>query len=422
MTIKLYDTNPYDRSFNAVVQTCGKAGLSGAGDDAPVLFAVTLDQTLFFPEEGGQSPDTGVLTPRLSNANKPSVSVLDVQIEGEEIIHYCDRPIEPGSEITGRIDWDHRFDKMQQHTGEHIVSGLVNKYYGYSNVGFHLSNDTVTMDYDRELTAEQISRLELLANQAIWENLPVTAWYPPAEELKTLRYRSKIDLAEGVRLVKIDGVDLCACCAPHVSSTAQVGLLKIVDYRRYKGGMRLWIKCGGRALEDYGMLHDQTAAISAELSAPRDALLEPVVRAGREIEALKTELAAANAALLQSKILSIPSDQQDVTLFEPGMNDVKILRDALNELAAARSGYCCVFFDCSISESEVQTERAAADRSAAPVWRYICASTGSDCRAWNEDLKKAFTVRGGGKESMVQGSVTASQEDLSAWLSSRDKE
>ena len=393
MTVKLYDSKPYDHTFEATVQTCQKAG-----DGENGLYAVTLDQTLFFPEEGGQTPDTGVLKPCLPNAVDPC-RVTDVRIEGGEIIHYCDKPLEPGTPVEGKIDWTHRFDNMQQHTGEHIVSGLVNQYFGFNNVGFHLSNETVTMDYDHELTPEEINRLELLANEAIWKNCPVTAWYPSPDELASLDYRSKIDLDAGVRLVRIDGVDLCACCAPHVSGTAQVGLLKIIDFRRYKGGMRLWIKCGGRALADYRMLHDQAGAISDEFSAPRDALLEPVQKAKQDLDALKAELARVHASLLQNTIKSIPDDQRHAVLFEPEMNDTKALRDALNELAEKRDGYCAAFYDRQGN-----------------VWRYLCAAAGSDCRIWNEELKKAFPVRGGGKEGMVQGSVEADEDALSSWF------
>lgn len=402
MTVKLYDQKPYDRTFTAVVQSCQKADRPG-----DVLFALTLDQTLFFPEEGGQSPDTGVLTPQVSTSNKPSVSVLDVQISGDEIIHFCDRPVEPGSKVTGKINWAHRFDNMQQHTGEHIVSGLVNKYYGFNNVGFHLSNETCTMDYDKELTPEQIEKLETLANQAIWDDLPVTAWYPPADELAALSYRSKIDLAEGVRLVKIKGVDLCACCAPHVSSTAQVGLLKIVDFRRYKGGMRLWIKCGSRALADYRMLHDQSAAVSAALSAPRDGLLDPVCKNKAEIEQLKTSLNETNQTILQERISRIPADQMHVCLMEPAMADDKAIREALNSLTETHSGYCAAFFNMQAAET---------DDTGAATWRYICASSEADCRTFNDQMKDAFPVRGGGKNDMVQGSVTADEAALTEWF------
>ena len=322
-----------------------------------------------------------------------------MQLKGDEIVHYCDRPIEPGSAVTGKIDWAHRFDNMQQHTGEHIISGLVNKHFGFNNVGFHLSNETVTMDYDHELTPEQIDRLEMLANEAIWNNCPVTAWYPSPDELASLHYRSKIDLDAGVRLVRIDGVDLCACCAPHVSTTAQVGLLKITDYRRYKGGMRLWIKCGGRALADYRMLHDQAGALSEEFSSPRDALLEPVQKIKQDLESAKSELAKAHASLLQNTIKSIPDDQPHIILLEPEIGDTKALRDALHELAEKRGGYCAAFYG-----RQDQT------------WRYLCAGTGSDCRIWNEELKKAFPVRGGGREGMVQGSVEADEAALSAWF------
>ena len=405
MTIKLYDTNPYDRTFTAVIRSCRKAESAGGAETGEVRYAVTLDQTLFFPEEGGQTPDTGVLTPLDSRASKPSAAVLDVQIEGDEIVHYCSIPLEPGSSVTGRIDWDHRFDNMQQHTGEHIVSGLARKYYQLTNVGFHLSNDTVTMDYDGELTAEQIEKLESCANRAIWENHTVTAWYPPADELASLDYRSKIDLADGVRLVRIEGVDLCACCAPHVRTTGEVGLLKIIDYRRYKGGMRLWIVCGGRALADYRMLHEQSAGISFDLSAPRDQLDSAVKARLREIEALKTAHAEAGAALLAARISAVPDDQKHAVLFEDSISDDRTIRDALNELASGRTGYCAAFYN----------PQGAADGSGPSAWRYICASTGSDCRTFNSLLKESFEVRGGGKEGMVQGSVTADRAELEAW-------
>lgn len=405
MTVKLYDERPYETRFAATVTSCEKADdKAGSG----TRYGIVLDQTLFFPEEGGQTPDLGVLTPRLSNASKPVVTVLDVQIKGDEIIHYCDQPLDPGTEITGEIDWARRFDNMQQHTGEHIVSGLVHKYFGYENVGFHLSEETVTMDYDGELSPEQIGKLEQLANEAVWADHKVTTRYPEAAELATLDYRSKLDLTEGVRLVEIEGIDLCACCAPHVSSTAQVGLLKIVDYRRYKGGMRLWIVCGKRALGDYGVLHEQALALSGELSSPRDALTEPVRALMNEIDTQKASIHSLSAALLSAKLREIPADQKNVVLFDREIADEKALRDAANDLAATRDGYCAVFFAPS------------SDTSGAITWRYICASTGSDCRAWNEALKGSFPVRGGGKEGMVQGSVTADEATLQIWFENQE--
>ena len=385
MTVKLYDTNPYETKFTAQVISC---------EPAADRYAVVLDRTLFFPEEGGQTPDHGVLTYR-----NETIIVADVQIRSDEIIHYCDKPVDARSEVTGEIDWARRFDNMQQHTGEHIVSGLVHTLCGYNNVGFHLSEETVTMDYDGELSAEQIERIETLANQAIWEDHTVTVRYPEPAELAALDYRSKLDLTQGVRLVNIDGIDLCACCAPHVSGTAQVGLLKIIDYRRYKGGMRLWVKCGGRALADYRTLHEQALAVSGELSSPRESLADPLRALKEELESRKQAIGSLSASLLTARIREIPADQMNVVLFENDIDNDKALRDAANELAASRRGFCAVFF-------------APDDTS----WRYICASTGSDCRTWNEELKKAFPVRGGGQAGMVRGSVTAGEDELRAWF------
>ena len=163
--------------------------------------------------------------------------------------------------------------------------------------------------------------------------------------------------------------------------------------------MRLWIKCGGRALADYRMLHEQAGTISEEFSAPRDALLEPVQKVKGELEAAKAELARTHASLLQNTIKSIPDDQPHAVLFEPDMDDAKALRDALNELAEKRGGYCAAFYDRQGS-----------------TWRYLCGATGSDCRIWNEELNKAFPVRGGGREGMVQGSVEADEAALSSWF------
>ena len=402
MTVKLYDERPYETKFSATVVSCAKP--SAAGSEASTRYAVVLDRTLFFPEEGGQTPDLGVLTPRLSTASKPTVTGLDVQIEGGEIVHYCTQPLDPGTEVTGKIDWARRFDHMQQHTGEHIVSGLVHKYFGYENVGFHLSEDTVTMDYDDELSPEQIDRIEGLANKAIWEDHAVTARYPDTAGLSDLNYRSKLDLTEGVRLVEIEGIDLCTCCAPHVSSTAQVGLLKVVDYRRYKGGMRLWIVCGGRALADYRTLHDQALSLSGELSSPRESLTEPVRALKNEIDAQKLALHELSASLLSARIREIPADQNSIILFEREIDDDKALRDAVNRLTETHDGCCAVFF----APSE--------DAAGTTTWRYICASKTSDCRVWNEALKNAFPVRGGGRDNMVQGSVTAGEQDLRRWF------
>ena len=236
MTRKLYDENSHLSSFDAAVRSC-----------VPVhdLWQIVLDQTAFFPEGGGQGADTGMLN---------AARVLDVQEMGGEIVHITDTPLTPGEMVHGKLDWEKRFRRMQEHSGEHIISGLVHKLYGYRNVGFHLGDETVTMDYDGELTREQLSELEWLANEAVWKNVPITAVYPPEDVLQTIEYRSKLELTENVRIVTIEGYDVCACCAPHVSHTGEIGAIKIIDSMRHRGGVRLTILCGVDALRQYRML------------------------------------------------------------------------------------------------------------------------------------------------------------------------
>ena len=223
-TRKLYYESAYTRQFAARVLSCEKA--DGG-------WAVSLDATAFFPEEGGQSADTGTLG---------GTMVLDVRERDGVVTHLTDAPLPVGETVEGELDWAARFRKMQDHSGEHIVSGLVHARFGYDNVGFHLGTDGMTVDFSGELTRLQLDEIEDAANAVVWADKPVAACFPSAEELKTLDYRSKLDLTENVRLVTIPGVDVCACCAPHVSSTGQIGVIKLLDFMRHRGGTRIWIR------------------------------------------------------------------------------------------------------------------------------------------------------------------------------------
>ena len=232
-------------------------------------YRILLDATAFFPEEGGQSADKGTLN---------GLPVLDVQIKDVLIYHYLEQPLEPGTSVTGHVDWKQRFDFMQQHSGEHIVSGLVHERFGYNNVGFHLSLNEVTLDFDGELTPAQIQEIELRANEIIYQNLPVEISYPSKEELATLSYRSKIEIAGQVRIVTIPGVDVCACCAPHVAHTGEIGMIKITNCQSHRGGVRLNILCGARALADYNKKQDSVTAVSVALSAKQDLIADAVLK------------------------------------------------------------------------------------------------------------------------------------------------
>ena len=237
-TEKLYYEDPYCTAFTGRVLSCEK---SKAG------WSVVLDRTAFYPEGGGQPADRGTLG---------GVRVTDVQEQDGVILHTCDGPVEPGADAEGSVDWARRFDHMQQHSGEHILSGLLCALYDCSNVGFHLGADTVTIDYDRVLTEEQVLEAERRANAVIWRDTPAEITFPSHEELERLHYRSKKELTGQVRIVAFPGADCCACCGTHVRSAGQVGLVKLLTCQKFRDGVRIEMAAGGRALRpDAGVVY-----------------------------------------------------------------------------------------------------------------------------------------------------------------------
>ena len=241
MTEKLYDKDAYASEFIASV-----VGIEKNADGKTII---ELDKTLFFPLEGGQNPDTGVLT----DASGKEYNVIDVKIKDDVITHYIegDCNLKAGDTVTGKIDFNHRFDLMQHHSGEHIFSGITYGKYGYNNVGFHLTEEICTIDVGGPLKEDEIKELEYLTNKAISENVPIITGYPSPEEIAKLEYRSKKEVKGPLRIVEVKGYDVCACCAPHVRSTGEVGSFHIVKYENYKGGVRLTVKCGLRAVREY---------------------------------------------------------------------------------------------------------------------------------------------------------------------------
>ena len=311
MTSKLYEEDSHLREFSARVLDCRKEGDG---------WAVILDRTAFFPEGGGQAGDRGELE---------NVRVLDTRIRDGEILHLTDGPLEPGKTVAGRLDWDLRFRRMQDHSGEHIVSGLVYQKYGYNNVGFHLGDGEVTLDFSGELTGPQLEEIELLANRAVTENLPVQTWYPDGEELAVTEYRSKLDLTENVRLVRIPGIDTCACCAPHVKRTGEIGLIKILDFMRHRGGVRVHILCGMDALADYGARYRATREISGLLSAKQLETPAAVRHTLEELDAAKRQLGEERLRRALEKAAALEPTEGNICLFFPEM-DMRALRELVN--------------------------------------------------------------------------------------------
>lgn len=379
-TINLYDADAYAVEFEAEVLDCQQQG---------DRYQVVLDQTLFFPEQGGQSPDQGSIQ---------GIEVVDVQMKDDVIYHTMVAPLTLGAKVSGKIDWKHRFNNMQQHSGEHIFSGTVNKLYGYNNVGFHLSDQIVTMDFDGKLTEEQIDDIELRVNQAIAENVPITIRFPSKEELEKLEYRSKIEIEGQVRIVTVEGYDVCACCAPHVKRTGEIGMLKVMSIQNYKGGVRVSILCGFRALAAFREKAKVISDLMDIFTCGQDNIVENVEKQRALGQTLKGKLNETVSALMECKIAEIPADQKSVLLFESD-GDLNVLRRTLNKLVEDHDGVCAIF--------------VGQDGS----YNYILGSKNQDCKEIATLLREKLSAKGGGSSQMIQGSVAASRADLEETLS-----
>ena len=374
MTEKLYDKDSHIREFSATVLNCEKSGEN---------YAVILNKTAFFPEGGGQESDRG---------NIGGAAVLDVQIADDEIIHYTDRPLNIGGEYACNLNWDRRFRNMQNHSGEHIVSGIVHKLYGLNNVGFHLGAE-MTVDFDGALSREQLLEVERLANRAAWENVPIRAYYPDEKELKTLDYRSKLELTENVRIVDIEGYDLCACCAPHVKRTGEIGFIKILDFFKNKGGVRVFIKCGRDALGDYNDKYFNVQKISNLLSVKQNEAAAAVDRLSEENRELKFEISNLKKRLITEKTKNFSPKSEKTAVFEESL-DIKELQLFADGLYKKSGGIRGVFsggdgeYSFAICGGEAQLE------------------------IFFKELKETFNVRGGGRNGMVQGTVKGKRAEM----------
>lgn len=376
MTEKLFYEDSHIKTFSAIVKACEKVG---------DYYEAVLNRTAFFPEGGGQYADTGLLN---------QVKVLDVQEKEGEIYHKLEAPIEVGTTVIGEIDWDERFSKMQQHSGEHIVSGLINANYGYDNVGFHMGKDAITMDFNGVLTKEQIKEIETKANKAVSENLEIKVLYPSTEELEGIKYRSKIEIEGQVRIVQIPGYDSCACCAPHVKRTGEIGFIKLIGVQNYKGGVRVSMLCGFRAIADYSEKCESVKKISVMLSARECEVADEVLKLKEELEYQKRHLAELQQQILQIKADSVAEGQECVVLFEEAISG-NAPREMVNLLLEKGIGVAAVF---------------AGDENVG--YRYVIGSRTQDVRIISKALNTRFNGKGGGKAEMVQGSLTGLEQEI----------
>ena len=369
MTIKLYDIDSHLSEFSATVISCENA-------------VAVLDKTAFFPEGGGQTSDTGYID---------GVKVNDVQIKDGVIYHYLEKDIEIGKAVNCVLDWEERFRKMQNHSGEHIISGIVHSLYGYDNVGFHLSKTEMTMDFSGMLTRTDLEKIELLANKAVWENVKFNCYYP--ENLENLEYRSKLDLTEDVRIVEIENYDRCACCAPHVNTSAEIGIIKILDFEKNKGGVRLWVKCGADALADYNLKYQSGLKISSLLCTEQGNIATAVERLVKNEGDLKFKITDLKRRLIAEKVKAFSDDSSITAEFESDM-DIKELQLYADALYKKAGGIRAVF---SGKENE-----------------YFFAIVGDEAPLQElfKQMKNNLNIRGGGRGSMVQGTVFAERSEI----------
>ena len=376
MTNRLFDFDGYCLSFTAKVLECE------AQEDG---FAVVLDATAFAPEGGGQRSDIGFLD---------GVEVVDAWMRDGVIYHRTKTPLAVGKIVLGQVDRARRIRHIQNHTGEHIVSGLFHNHYGFNNVGFHLGSEDVTLDLDGTVDESMLRAIEREANEIVVSNVAVQVAYPDAETLASLSYRAKLDLTEDVRIVTIEGVDACACCAPHVNRTGEIGMIKLISAMRYKGGTRIHMKCGFDALEEFNAEYARAVAISNRISLPRERIAEGV-------DKLWQDLADANFRLvgLKREIIAIKAEAAQETdgnlLFMEKDMDAGELR-LLVSAAGHKAGRACAAF--------CEDGRGA--------YSFVATYVGQDFDAWRASLTEALQAHGGGKAPFLQGKANCTEQEI----------
>ena len=375
MTRKLYYEDSHLSRFESRVTAC---------EETKKGWAITLEATAFYPEGGGQACDLGTLG---------GITVTDVREQGEEVIHYCDAPLEVGSIAEGILDYSRRFDLMQQHTGEHIVSGIIHSRYGFHNVGFHMGEHLIEIDFDGRIPTGDLEIIEREANKAIWLDLAIRCWYPSQEELPNVFYRTKKQLPWPVRIVEVPGFDSCACCGTHLKTTGEVGLIKLFSEMPLRGGSRIEMACGGRALEILNRIYEQNRQVSQAFSAK-------IFETGTAAQRMNEQLAAEKfkVSTLQKKLFRITAESyvncRKVLHFEEGLEPggVRELADAIGSVCTGRAA---VF--------------SGSDETG---YSYCLASREEDLRPLGKAMNQALNGRGGGKPNFQQGSVKCTRQEI----------
>ena len=374
-TRKLYYEDPHMDRFSATVLSC-QAVKQG--------FEILLDATAFYPEGGGQAADTGTLG---------GVRVLDTREREDQVVHLCDGALEVGAVVHGVVDYEARFIRMQQHSGEHIVSGIVSRRYGYHNVGFHMGSGIITIDFDGVIPVEDLPDIEAEANSAVWKNLPVKCWVPSPEELPTVTYRAKRALPWPVRIVQIPGFDSCACCGTHVKATGEIGIIKLFSAMGFRGGTRMEMSCGIRALEILNHAYEQNRLVSQAFSAKITETGAAAQRMNEVLAQQKYRLVGLEKQIFAG-IAASYAGQGDVVHFEGDLDNTAV-RELADAIADTCGGMAAVF--------------SGSDETG---YAFCLVTREGDLRSFCKDMTKALNGRGGGKPQFQQGRVQAKKADI----------
>lgn len=386
MTKKLYYEDGYLAKFTAQVLSC---------EQSEKGYIIVLDQTAFYPEGGGQPADCGMLG---------GAKISYVYDKADVIYHIADRSLEVGSIVEGSIDFDRRFDLMQQHSGEHILSGLVHAKYGYNNVGFHLSSDYTTCDFDGELTREACLALEVAANEAIYKNLPISGVIYDDSDLEGRTYRSKLDLKGKIRLVTVPEYDTCACCGIHVKTTGEIGLIKVVNVERHRGGTRVTMLCGKRALYDYQQKQEVITKAGKLLSAQPETIITNLEKLQEEVGLGKLMISQLTSQLLSYKAEELLQTEEKAIF----VYDEALTGDALRKL--------CILL------TEKTDKIILVLTGSKENYKYALGAKEKDIRNLNKELTTAFNGKGGGKSGLCQGNLAGEANEIEAFFRKHIKE
>ena len=378
-TRKLYYEDSHLQTFRGTVQACERTEKG---------WEIILDATAFYPEGGGQAADTGVLG---------AVRVLDTKERGETVVHLCDGPLAVGTVAEGTIDYAARFLRMQQHSGEHIVSGIIHRRYGYHNVGFHMGSQLITIDFDGVIPPEDLPKIEAEANRAVWSNLPVKCWYPSEEELPQVFYRTKRALPWPVRIVQVPDFDSCACCGTHVQSTGEIGLVKLFTAVGLRGGTRMEMACGSAALELLNEAYEQNKLVSQAFSAKIPETGAAAQRMNAALAEQKYRIVGLEKRIFAG-IAQSYAGQGQVVHFEENLENTAV-RELADAIADCCGGTAAVF--------------SGSDEAG---YAFCLVTRSGDLRQLGKDMTKALNGRGGGKPNFQQGRVQAARADIETFF------